>query len=103
MKIKNNTVTVHEKFTPVGIRTLDTKKRVSLGDSVKKNLKIDSYEVLIGQHGDVLLRPLTHIPARERWIYENPEVLRSIKKGFKEAKEGKLTKVNNVEKFLEDL
>ena len=103
MKPKNNTITIHERFTPAGIRTLDAKKRVTLGDSVPKDLKIDSYEVLVGENGDVLLRPMTHIPARERWIYENPKVYESIKKGLAQAKAGKLVKVDDVAKFLEDL
>ena len=103
MKSKNNTVTIHERFTPMGIRILDAKKRVTLGDSVPKDLKIDSYEVLVGENGDVLLRPMTHIPARERWIFENPKVYETIKKGLDQAKTGKVTKVGPVEKFLEDL
>ena len=103
MKSKNGTITVHERFTPAGIRVLDSKKRVTLGDSVPKDMKIDSYEVLVGEGGDVLLRPLTHIPARERWVYENPKVYESIKKGLAQAKAGKVIKVENIEKFLEDL
>ena len=71
MKSKNGTITIHERFTPAGIRVLDSKKRVTLGDSVPKDLRIDSYEVLVGENGDVLLRPMIHIPARERWIFED--------------------------------
>ncbi len=103
MKIKNNTITIHEDFTPAGIRVLDAKKRVTLGDSVSENLKIDSYQVLIGKNGDVLLRPLTHIPARERWIYEDSKTLQSIQKGLQQAQQGKTIKVDNVTKFLENL
>ncbi len=102
MKTKN-TVTVHERFTPVGVRTLDSKKRVTLGDHVSKDLKIDSYEVLVGEKGDVLLRPMTHIPAQERWIYENPKVYEALKQGLSQAKAGKVIKIAKIEKFLEDL
>jgi hypothetical protein len=33
---------------------------------------------------------LKDIPESERWVFENPEILKSIDKGIKEAKEGKL-------------
>ena len=29
------------------------------------------------------------IPKRERWLYENPEALKSVRKGLKESVEGK--------------
>ncbi len=103
MKTENTTITIREKFKSAGVRTLDSKKRVSLGDNVSKNMKIDSYEVLVGEEGDILLRPMAHVPARERWIYENPKVLAALKRGVAQAKAGQVTKIDDIGKFLEDL
>jgi predicted transcriptional regulator len=50
-----------------------------------------------------LLRPTVNIPAREAWIYEDSSVLDTVRKGLREAKEGKVTKVENIEKFIEKL
>ena len=49
------------------------------------------------------LGPLVSIPVREAWIYQNPQVLKSIRQGLAEAKQEKTEKVENLEEFLEDL
>jgi hypothetical protein len=46
---------------------------------------------------------MVSIPIREAWIYQNPQVLKSIRQGLAEAKEEKTEKVENLEEFLEDL
>ncbi|MEW5816647.1 MAG: hypothetical protein AB1798_14795 [Spirochaetota bacterium] len=56
-----------------------------------------------GEDGDILLRPVIAIPEKEAWIYENPTVLKSIRKGLSEASQGKLKKIENLEDFLEKL
>ncbi len=33
---------------------------------------------------------LRKVPKEERWLYENPEALKSVLKGLKESKEGKV-------------
>ncbi|MBI3602325.1 MAG: hypothetical protein HY209_05470 [Candidatus Omnitrophica bacterium] len=102
MKTRTDIV-IHEHFKSAGVRVLDTKSRVSLGGYVVKDLDIDSYEVLVGDHGDVLLRPMAHVPASETWIYQNPKISQSIKQGLTQAKAGKVTHVKDVKKFLADL
>ena len=103
-----NTVHVDEDFISIETRSIDSKHRITLSDkAVKavrlKNKKITSYQVLVGKRGDILLRPSVSIPASEAWIYENPEVIASIRRGLKQAKEGKITKVHDLDKFLENL
>lgn len=41
-------------------------------------------------NGDILLTPVMVIPKRETWLLANPEAMEAVKKGLKEASEGKL-------------
>ena len=99
---------VNEDFVNIDTRPLDSKHRITLSDKVMKastlkTRKVDSYQILASKDGDILLRPAVSIPAREVWIYENPEVLKSIRKGLQEAKQGKGEIVHDLDKFLDDL
>ena len=98
---------IHEKFIPIGVKTLDSKKRINLGEKILKMLAdkfpAESFKVYVGEDGDILLRPVVTIPSKEAWIYENPTVLEEIRKGLSEANQGKLKKVKNLEDFLEKL
>jgi len=95
-------------FHLVGKSTLDSKKRVTLGNRimVKKPLakmKIDSFNIFINEEGNILLVPLASIPSRELWVHQNPEIMKSVQKGLKEAKEGKVTKVKDLDNFFDEL
>jgi hypothetical protein len=48
------------------------------------------------------LKPLIAISSRETWIYEKPELIKQIRKGLQEAKEGKTGTLENFEKILGD-
>jgi hypothetical protein len=96
-----------EKFIPVDVKTLDSKKRINLGEKILKMLAgkfpTKSFKVYVGEDGDILLRPVITIPANEAWIYEKPSVLEEIRKGLSEANQGKLKKVKNLNSFLANL
>ena len=99
---------VIENFKPIGIVRLDTKKRITLGTLIKKikvslGAPISDFETFIGDDGDVLLRPRTAIPTRELWVHQNPEILKSIQEGIKDLKEGRFTKVKDLDKFFKEL
>ena len=40
---------------------------------------------------------------KEAWIYKTPEILNKIKKGLKEARDGKTKKVKNLDSSLKAL
>jgi hypothetical protein len=61
--------------------TLDSKNRISLSKLLKFK-GVSSVKALILENGDILLKPMASIPAREFWVYENKEVLESLKKGL---------------------
>ena len=97
-----------ENFKEIGIARLDTKNRVTLGTILKKfkiliGIPINDFETFVGDKGDILLRPRTAIPSRELWVHQNPEILKSIQEGIQNVKEGRVTKVKELDKFFEEL
>lgn len=97
-----------EDFKLVGIARLDMKKRVTLGTFLRKlkllkETPITDFETFVGENGDILLRPRTAIPARELWVHQNPEILKSIQQGMKDVQEGRVTEVDDIDRFFEDL
>ena len=38
----------------------------------------------------IVLEPVIEVPAKDHWIYENPDALASLMKGIKDAEEGRL-------------
>ena len=104
---KKQALEVKEMFMLVDTRPLDSKHRITVGGKLQKliagKMNIDSYQVFIGKEGDILLRPAVSIPSSEAWAYRNPEVIGRIRQGLKEAAEGKIEKVDDLESFLRDL
>lgn len=64
----------------------DAKGRITLGKLAEG---VSSYRVYQEKDGCLRLEPYTEIPARERWLYENPEALASVLKGIEQAEAGK--------------
>jgi len=104
---KKQALEIKEMFMLVDTRPLDSKHRITVGGKLRKliagKMDIDSYQVFIGKEGDILLRPAVSIPSNEAWAYRNPEVIGKIRKGLKDAAEGKTEKVDDLENFLKDL
>ena len=98
---------VEEKFIAVEVKSVDAKNRVNIGEKLFKRMnaksRVDAYKVFLGEEGDILLRPIMNVPSREAWIYENQEVLGSIRQGLAEAGEGELKKVRNLKTYLKNL
>jgi hypothetical protein len=107
VEVGNMNIKVEENFVSVGIKTVDSKNRINLGEKILKVIdskgKADAYKVFIGKEGDILLRPVVTIPVREAWIYEHPEILEKIRKGLDEAGKGKTKKINDLDKFFKEL
>ena len=102
MKIGN------ENFELVGSARLDTKKRVTLGAVFKKSrlfneTSVETFETFIGSEGDILLKPRVSIPARELWVHQNPNAAKDIQRGIQDVKQGRVTKVKDINKFIKQL
>ncbi len=107
MKAVQKSIAIHEDFLPIDFKTLDSKFRIMLGDKIAKlisgKMKVDTFQVMVGRDGDVLLRPTTHVPSREAWLYKNPSALAAVKRGLAAAKDKKSEKVSNLEEFFNSL
>ena len=63
----------------------DSKGRITLGKLAEG---VSSYRVKVEPHGKITLEPYAEIPARERWLFDNAEALRRVRKGLAEAEAG---------------
>ena len=76
-------------FEEVAEVKMDSKNRVTLGKH-KDSIKPSSYKVYRNPIGQIILDPQVSIPAHEAWLFKNPKALASVKRGLKDAAEGKL-------------
>lgn len=67
----------------------DLKGRINLG-ALSQN--VSGFKLSVDEQQRIILEPLVEIPAREKWLFENPVALRQVQKGIKDAADGKLTK-----------
>jgi hypothetical protein len=69
-------------------KNVDSKGRLTLGESFANRT------VLVEDHGEgeVLIRLARVIPEREAWLYDNKEALASVRRGLKQATDGKFAK-----------
>jgi hypothetical protein len=89
--VKGSSVKVNDKFKEVGTRTIDDRNRITIGEIFKGSSRVRMYK---NDHGEVLLQPLVEIPASELWLFNNKKALESVKKGMKDASEGKISKLD---------
>jgi len=106
-KTRKKVIDIHEEFIPYHTKLLDSKHRITLGGKLTKALgkrmNVDAYMIFIGRKGDILLRPTVSISSNEAWVYRNPKVIGSVRKGLEEAREGKTERVDDLDSFLENL
>ncbi len=80
----------------------DIKHRVTLG-KVKVIQTATTYKVYQNSAGQIILDPQVSIPASEAWVYKNKAVLGAIRRGFKDAQEGKVRKAReDYSKYTKD-
>ena len=70
----------------------DSKHRVNLTKSMVSDDV--TFHVYRNIHGQIILDPQVSIPASEAWLFNNPEALESVRRGLKNASEGKVSKVD---------
>jgi hypothetical protein len=79
----------------MAIRTkkADAKGRITLGERFAN-------QTLIFEESDheIVIRLARVVPAREAWLYENPEALRAVRNGLNQSRAGELTKGPNLAK-----
>lgn len=77
----------------------DSKGRITLGPLAKG---VSSFRVEQQPDGKLLLEPYKEIPAREAWLFENPDALASVKKGLVDAATGKTRKRGSFASYVAD-
>jgi hypothetical protein len=60
------------------------------------------YAVSVSDDGDILLTPVFSIPERERWVWENPEVLASLNRGIEQAARGETVYLGSFARYLDE-
>jgi hypothetical protein len=87
------------KFKSVTQVRPDSKGRVTLS---KLANGVSSFNVSQDADGRLLLEPMVEIPAREKWLYDNPEALSSVKRGISDAKAGRVKTLGSFAKFADE-
>jgi len=75
---------------------MDDKYRICLGSFLSQEERelLSSFRVSRQEDGKIVLDPFVEIPAREHWIYKNPEALASLERGIEDAKNGRIVDVD---------
>jgi len=89
--MKGTVQVVEGEFIEVDTRTVDERKRVTLGTMIGEFTRV---RVLKNSRGEILLQPIAEIPASEVWLFQNQEALDLVRTGLKESAEGKVSRVN---------
>ena len=77
----------------------DAKGRVTLGALAKG---VSSYRISAEADGRLILEPYVEIPARERWVYDNPQALASLERGIADAAAGRVKSRGSFSKYLKE-
>lgn len=87
-------------FTKVTETVVDARRRVSLGEAgVSEDTR---YAVSVSDDGDILLTPLSAIPAQERWLWEREKLLASVQRGIEQAAAGETHDLGPFVQYLDD-
>ena len=87
------------KFKSVTQVRPDSKGRITLS---KLATGVSSFNVSQDADGRLLLEPMVEIPAREKWLFDNPEALASVKRGISDAKSGRVKSLRSFAKFVDE-
>jgi hypothetical protein len=64
----------------------DSKGRITLGKLARG---VSSFGVAVESSGKIVLEPFVEVPARERWLFENPEALKRVRRGLADSEAGR--------------
>jgi len=91
MDMEKNVLKIDDEFQEIGTRTIDDRKRLTLGEAIKNFKRVKLYMNL---RGELLLQPVVEVPASELWLFQNKEAFESVQKGLKDAAEGRISKLD---------
>jgi hypothetical protein len=86
---------------PQLIKTIkpDAKGRIYLGQLAKD---VSSFTVKVDKNHRIILEPMVEIPAREKWLFANKNVLKSLQQGLLEVEQGQLHDLGSFAQYAND-
>lgn len=90
--MRQGTIYIKDDFQELATKTIDGRERIALGKYFAGRYK--RVRIYKNKAGEILLQPVVEIPASEMWLYQNKKALSSVRKGLKQAKEKKTSKLN---------
>ncbi len=89
----------HFQLAARDILRRDTKGRVTLG---KLGVDSDGFRVYVNDLGQILLDPIVALPAREQWLFKNPERAKALDKALAQSAARDVVALPNFAHMLED-
>ena len=77
----------------------DAKGRIALGTLARG---VSSFQATVDDSGRIILEPFAEIPAREKWLFENPKALTSVRRGLADAKAGRFVSRPSYAKYAKE-
>ena len=76
----------------------DSKGRICLGRLAKG---VSSFHLTVDEEHRIVLVPYSEIPSREKWLFENPGALASVKRGLQSSKAGQISSRGSFSQFAD--
>ena len=86
-----NILRVDDSFEEIGMRTIDERNRLTVGEILKGYKRIRLYR---NDSGEILLQPIAEIPVSELWLFKNPEAINDVREGLRDASQGKVSRLD---------
>jgi hypothetical protein len=74
----------------------DSKGRITLGKLAEG---VSSYRARRKADGKIVLEPFIEIPAEERWLYEDREALKRVRRGLADSKAGRVVSKGSFKRY----
>ncbi len=71
----HNILKVNDEFKEITTKTVDDRKRLTLGELINDSKRVRLYK---NKRGEILIIPVVEIPASEIWLFQNKEALESV-------------------------
>lgn len=78
----------------------DSKGRINLGKLAEG---VSSFHVRRADDGSIILEPFAEVPAREKWLFDNPSALGAVKAGLEQAAAGKTRSRGSFAKYADEV
>lgn len=77
----------------------DSKGRICLGRLAEG---VSSFHLTVDEEHRIMLVPYSEIPSREKWLFESPEALASVKRGLQDSEADQLRSRGSFSDFSDE-